>query len=424
MNKENNKSKRMSADDVSQLYLDRQLKEPSAKRVSELILVILSSVIILSLAIAFIILPDKEFSENENRSLKQLPSITLDNILSNKFSAEFGEYMADQFPLRDTFVSIKAFCEMLQLKFVNNDVLISGDQLVDISDNEITELLSQNLYYCNNFLNYAEQLGKTAKLAVAGRVLDIVGSDLPAIYPKEEADKCYDECMLLAEKLSCDTIDLVAPLKEYYENGEYVYYRTDHHWTSLGAYYAYLCIAEEMGITPHPIDSFSRENASDAFYGTTWSSGCTHWIGPDSIEYFRFDGDESYTTSIHAFKSESGMLADTVEHSFFGFYDRDYLSKKDKYSSFLGGNYGKITVTKNDIAESERETLLIIKDSFAHSIAPFLARHYDLILIDTRYYKLKPIYELLDEADHVLILYNIDSLLCDTSLSLLFTPKA
>lgn len=412
----------MSADDVSQLYLDYQLKEPNSKRASELLLIIISSVIILALALAFIILPDRDFSENENRSLKQMPSLTLENILSNKFSAEFGEYMADQFPLRDTFVSIKAFCEMAQLKFVNNDVLIAGDQLVDISDNEISELLSQNLSRCDNFLKYAEDLGKTAKLAIAGRVLDVAGSKLPAIYPDSEAEKCYAECIALAEKLSCDTIDLVKPLRDYYESGEYVYYRTDHHWTSLGAYYAYLCIADELGITPYPIDSFSREDASNSFYGTTWSSGCTHWIGPDSIEYFRFDGDEDYITSICSFKNENGKLVDSVEHSFAGFYDRDYLTKKDKYSSFLGGNYGKITVKYTGESADERETLLIVKDSFAHSLAPFLARHYDLILVDTRYYKLKPIYELLDEADHVLLIYNVDTLLCDTSLSLLFTP--
>lgn len=153
-----------------------------------------------------------------------------------------------------------------------------------------------------------------------------------------------------------------------------------------------------MGEEIAPIESYTREVVSDAFFGTTWSTAGMSWIAPDTMEYFRFAGDTDFTTTI----LDNGT-------SFAGFYDRSYLSKKDKYSSFIGGNNALVTVTKN--GDADRPTLLLVKDSFAHSAVPFLAQHYDLVIVDIRYYK-KSTAALIDEygADRVLVLYNIDSL--------------
>ena len=190
-----------------------------------------------------------------------------------------------------------------------------------------------------------------------------------------------------------------------------MYYKTDHHWTSLGAYYAYVEIMNSWGLTPYPLDYFTRETVSEDFYGTTWSKAGMKWVGPDTIEFIRYPGDDTLITEI----VDTGEKLD-------GLYDRDYLAVKDKYSSFIGGNNGHVRIYPADGSplESERETLVLIKDSFGHSLAPFLAAHFDLEIIDLRYYKL-PAIDFVKEtgADRVLILYNMDSLLTTNSLAML-----
>ena len=180
-----------------------------------------------------------------------------------------------------------------------------------------------------------------------------------------------------------------------------LYYRTDHHWTTLGAYYAYCEIIKSFGdidLKPAPLSEFTIEQASDSFYGTTWSKAGMKWIKPDTIEYFRYEGDEDCITKIE----DTGT-------SFKGFYDRSYLDKKDKYSSFISGNNGRVDITRAD--GQKREKLLVMKDSFAHSMIPFLARHYDLVILDLRYYSASIAKLVLTEGiSRVLIIGNIDNL--------------
>ena len=116
---------------------------------------------------------------------------------------------------------------------------------------------------------------------------------------------------------------------------------------------------------------FNIEIASDEFFGTTWSSSGIRTSCSDIIEFWRYEGDTDMRTAI-----DGG-------EEFEGFYDYSCLDGKDKYSAFLSGNNGLVRIEQEG---GEREKLLIVKDSFAHSLAPFLARHFDLVLVDLRYY--------------------------------------
>jgi hypothetical protein len=183
-----------------------------------------------------------------------------------------------------------------------------------------------------------------------------------------------------------------------------LYYKTDHHWTTLGAYYAYVEIIKsfkEENMEPLPLSAFTREIASDEFYGTAWSKAGMKWIPPDVMEYFRYEGDEDFVTAIID-KNES----------FSGFYDRSYLELKDKYSSFISGNNARVDITKKqNPGDPPRPKMLLAKDSFGHSIAPFLAIHYDLIILDYRYYKKSAAQLVFDEKiDRVLFLHNLGNL--------------
>lgn len=363
------------------------------------IFVILFAALILLVSVLFWAIPDRTFSETENKDLTQIPSFTWDALLDGRYTARIADYMADQFPGRDFFIRVKAAAEMALGKMGNNGVILGeGGTLIPRSETIHRDNLTKNLSAIAAFTGWCEDHGIPTTTAVAGRSMDVLHHTLPQFYGAAYSDALWGTLFQDFSDIDLKILPLKTPLHERAKAGEYVYYRTDHHWTTLGAYYGSEIILTEMGETIAPIESYTREVVSDAFFGTTWSTSGMSWIAPDTMEYFRFAGDTDFTTTI----VDDGT-------SFTGFYDRSYLARKDKYSSFIGGNNALVTVRKN--GDADRPTLLLVKDSFGHSAVPFLAQHYDLLIVDIRYYK-KSTAALIDEygVDRVLVLYNIDSL--------------
>ena len=361
--------------------------------------VILFAALILVVSVLFWAIPDRTFSETENKDLMQIPTFTAERLLDGRYTADIADYMADQFPGRDFFIRVKAAAEMLLGKMSNNGVILGeGGTQIPRSETINRENLTKNLSAIDAFTEWCENKGVPTTVAVAGRSEDVLHHTLPDFYGSAYSDALWGTLTEEAQALDRPVLSLRDPLHERAIAGEYVYYRTDHHWTTLGAYYGTKEILAEMGEAIAPVESYTRETVSDAFFGTTWSTAGMSWIAPDTMEYIRFAGDTDFTTTI----LDNGA-------SFAGFYDTSYLTKKDKYSSFIGGNNALVTVTKN--GDTDRPTLLLVKDSFAHSAVPFLSQHFDLLIVDIRYYK-KSTAALIDEygVDRVLVLYNIDSL--------------
>ena len=385
-------------------------KQKKKYRVSDIISIAGLLVIIYGFAAATLIVPDTEFSEDENRMLQQKPKLTVETLVNGTFTSEIAKYFADQFPMRNVFVGAKAVAEISLQKQENDDVLLGKDGHIIAKDDypDYAEV-DKNIKALKRF---DEALGETDfRVAVAGRAQDALTAYMPALYPGEEVtDTIFS---YFSENLGAiPQIELLQPLRAKADAGEYVYYRTDHHWTTLGAYYAYVEIMNSYGMEPYPIEHFTRETVSDAFYGTTWSKAGMKWIGPDSMEFFRWDGDDTMVTEI----VDSGEKME-------GMYDLSYLEVKDKYSTFIGGNNGRVRIYPADgspLAKEKRETMLLIKDSFGHSLAPFLAAHFDLEIIDLRYYKLS-LMDLIGEsgASKVLAMYNMDSVTNSNSLQML-----
>lgn len=396
--------------------LEIQDKLAPKSRIADIITVIGLLVTIYFLSLFTIFYPDSDFSETENRPLQQKPALStkmdgsiidkikagkfLDRLISGDFTSEISKYFQDQLPMRNTYVQIKAVTETIMLKQEVNGVLLGKDEnIISRKDYVDTTGLDKNLICYDVFAAEADRLGVPVTFALAGRSMDVLSSYTPSLYGDEFSNKIWAYFDAEMNKISRPYVNLLTPLKEKADAGEYVYYHTDHHWTSLGAYYAYSSIIEEMGGTPQDITAFTRETASDAFYGTTWSTAGVSWISADTMEYFRYDGDTDYTLEI----VDNGKTMD-------GFYDRSYLEVKDKYSSFISGNNAHVRITKN--TGDQRETLLVVKDSYAHSVMPFLAYHYDLEIIDLRYYKQEAVINLLKDgtADRVLFLFNMDNI--------------
>ena len=424
--------KRTMQDDADELFALQMRVAEQAKGSDRVGMALFLAFIFVLGALIFII-PDKEFSEQENRALQQRPQLQstfngslieriqagkfLDKYFSGAFAEDVGDYYSDQFPARDFFVGLKGVTEIAVLKGENNDVVLGADgYLLSRMDNPKIDNVLKNYDASAKFADRLADGGISVTFAAAGRVIDVAEEKLPALYPVDVMHQPWDALDDRAEETHVSGTDaytdmlylnLLDPLKAASEAGEDVMYRTDHHWTTHGAYLAYVELMKLWGMEPLAESAFTVEVASDAFYGTAWRNAGMKWIEPDTMEFYRFEGDEDFTMTIH--DSETVMN---------GFYDRSYLEKTDKYSSFISGNNAYVTVEKNGV--EDRERLMLVKDSFGHSLAPFLAYHFDLEIIDLRYYKSSAA-ALAEESgcDRVLIINNMDSLTSASTLGML-----
>lgn len=412
------KKKRITADSEAERYLNLQLSLSKKSKVANLICIILAMGFIFGFAVAMWIVPDREFSAEENRSLATFPEFTKESFFSGDFTAEFADYMADQFPLRNLFVGIKAASETVQLKQQNNDTFICRDDyLVARNDYPNETVLNTNISSAAAFAKKAEEKGITCIAAFAGRKQDVCDNMLPTVYGSYYSDRIWGVLDDMAEDGELSYLNLRELLREKSETEDGLYYKSDHHWTTYGAYLAYCEIAKELGVTPYDLEEFEKETVTDEFFGTTWSAAGVKWADGDEINYYRFDGDENFTMKIlektgifEGYEGCTYVEEDGEKYAQFdSFYVREFLAEKDKYASFIGGNYGLTKITLN--GGKERETLLVVKDSFSHSMVPFLARHYDLVLVDLRYYQ-KSMLTYCEEngIDKVLMLYNMETL--------------
>lgn len=395
------------------------------QKISQILTVLLFVLPLALGVILFIALPDNDFSAEENRSLQTLPHLTWQSLKDGKFGAQTNEYFADQFPARDALVGIKGIAELALGKQGNNGVVLGKDGVLavrwfDAYVDRLTRVYDTDYYKKDAIAAQTDALNDLSKdLAAQGipltvvippRTLDVYGAQTS--YPAKMAD-CLWEDIDAGLDGSVNYIDLRALMQSAAADGQYVYYRTDHHWTTKGAYMAYGALMTEWGRADEiiPESAFTAETV-DGFYGTTWSRAGFKFIAPDTLEIWHFAGEEGYTVT----DADTGI-------SFTGFYNRDYLAKKDKYSAFLDGTHGILTVKKN--TDEERETLLVLKDSFFNSTAPFLAQHYDLVVVNLSVGGVKPIFAYIEQygCDGVLIMYNGENVIENNVLATLTYQK-
>ena len=392
-----------------------------SKRYS-IFLCILFCVFIGVFAVAHLALPDREFSQNENRYLEQMPTLNAEDFkvnffdmdksgdfFSGEFMSDFETYITDQFPLRDAFMTVKAACELAVGKTVNNDVYFGeNDTLFAGVANPGEETIDKNLNYVDilagktdipvyfslvpNKLNIMSdllsnppvtQLFTDKKLALS---VNYLGSDL---WAKAEALK------------NANWIDMMPLFETHAEDG--LFYRTDHHWNSLGAYYGYVALMEGMGITPVPLEEYEKTTVSTEFLGTTYSSSGAGWVTPDNIDIYV--PEEGVNVTVYPTgKPEAGAL-----------YNEEKLAVKDKYAYFMGGNT-PLAVIKTEHTDAPK--ILVVRDSYSDSLAPFLTAHFSEIhLFDLRYNN-TPItaYAAENDIDTVVVLYSLANFLTDNNL--------
>jgi len=399
MDKENKRKYREDpADTAAREWFEEQRTLSPKRRAFDKLLIISLALIIAVFGVLIFVLPSKDFSEEENRLLSPFPEFSLETLKSGEFTEGVASFYSDRFPARNTFVGIKAYFEKLMLRAENNGVIEGKDgYLIDRLEYTESEYktFENNLKAIEKFKAELQKDEFDVATVILPRSVDVMSSKLPALYSHDRSNVAWDK----ASEMIPDALTVTEKLKALADKGEYVWYKTDHHYTTLGAYYTYVALAETLGYEPYPIEYFTMETVSTEFFGTTYSSSGMKWAQSDTVTLFRFEGDENYTVS----------YPDSSENAIKGFYARNYFDTKDKYSAFLGGNRARTRVSLDDGAE--RPTLLLIKDSFSHSLAPFLSLHFDLELVDLRYYS-KSVIDLIYEIDpdKTIVIYGIDTL--------------
>lgn len=345
-----------------------------------------------------ILLPDREKSETENRTLAQAPEFSWAALVNGSYTDAVEEYFADQFPLRDGWTGLKARTEQLIGKSEFNGVYLCGDTLISKVDTPDTELMEKNLSYVTRLVDKTDI---PVYLGLIPSAAEVWKEKLPA------GAESWDQTQLLttAAETGVPLIDFQTILSAHAD--EPVFYRTDHHWTTLGAYYGYEAIMESLGRVPLKQTDFTPEIAASDFNGTLYSQSGIHWLEPDTLEFWAEDAGLDITSWRNG-TPEPGSL-----------YDRSYLEKKDKYSAFLGGNQ-PLCVIKN-AAVPGGDKILLIRDSYSDSLAPFLAQSFSEVhLMDLRYYRASAAkYAEENGIDAICVLYSAQNFITDRNLVLL-----
>lgn len=339
--------------------------------------------------------PDRNFSAQENRVLQGLPVPTVKSVFSGAFMTDFEQYGNDQFVGRDVWVGMKSAAERAIGKHENNGVYFgSKDTLITRFEEPDPKRVDTNLKYVDQFVGNA---GVPVYLTLIPGAASIWADRLPQGAPNADQKAVIDE---IAARTAANYFDSYQNL--WAHRDEDVYYRTDHHWTSLGAYYGYAALMEALGMEAVPLSEYAKTTVSDAFYGTTFSSSGVRWVKPDSIDIYAPDTGVS-VTSWFAEQPVEGRL-----------YNYDKLSLKDKYTFFMGGNQS-LAVVKNENVDGPK--LLILRDSYTDSLVPFLTPHFSEIhLVDLRYYRYSiPQYIRDNGIDAAVVLYSVQNFVTDTN---------
>ena len=348
-----------------------------------------------------VLLPDRDRSDVENRTLARFPEFSWEALRDGSFTKGVEDYFADQFPLRDQWTGLKARTEQLQGKREFNGVYLCGDALIAKVEPPKDGLEEKNLSYVSRLAGRTEL---PVYLGLIPSAAEIHRDRLP------KGAESWNQAAFIAragELEGVEPVDFLTPLTNH--AGEEIFYRTDHHWTTLGAWYGYAALMEALGRGEEVLDQEAFEPwieyHSDEFQGTLYSQSGIHWLPSDAIEFWVPDVGFEVTS----WRDGSPKWA--------ALYDLNKLQTKDKYSAFLGGNQ-PLCVIRNPEGSGK---LLVIRDSYADSMAPFLALHFEEVhLLDPRYYRYSAArYAEENGLDAVAVVYSVPNFITDRNLVLL-----
>jgi hypothetical protein len=356
-----------------------------------------------SFALLQIFLPAREYSAWENRYLAQMPAFSLQSVFNGSYMKDVEEALGDQFYGREFWIGLKSTCERLLGKQENNDIYIGKEQTLIARFNEPDqERFLKNIAAVNNLQKNLQDKNIVVSTALVPGAVSIWQNRLPFGAPNGDQTALLKQ----AQEEMNSYVDIASVLQAHQE--EALFYRTDHHWTTRGAYYAYAAICRAWQLEPKPLPTKEQiKIVSDDFFGTMQSKAGLWFLKPDAIELWA----DVEGATVRLMESDGSKEIP--------FYDESALDRKDQYQFFLGGNYPLLQIETGYTGEK----LLVVKDSYANSLLPFFLPHFSQIdVIDLRFYRQSiEAYAKENKINTILFLYNIGSFAEDQNL-VLFCP--
>lgn len=341
-----------------------------------------------------IISPDKAFSENENRELSLFPEVSAVKVFSGEFGRDYESYITDQFALRDLFIKVKFLSDKALLKTESGGVYITDDALF-VKQSEINEeYLKKNVSSMEAFASKYP-----SRFILVPSATYVARDTLPPFVEVKDEKALF-------ESLEFENIEFINTLDVMTKED---YFRTDHHWNAEGALKGYNAYRNAIGKSPLTKDHFVVSCVSENFLGTSTSKSGAVGITPDKLE--KWERGEALSLEVYNGK-------DTLNYG--SLYFDEFLSRKDKYSYYLGQNQPLVKIT----TESDGGKLLVFKDSYAHIFSQMLVSDYsEIVLVDLRYVRERVSLLLpritgfsLDDFDEILFLYSTDTFVTENNM--------
>ena len=351
--------------------------------------IVFFAVLLYGIAIMDLFSPIETHSELENRTLATFPKFTWTTLFNNEYTPKIEDFTEDHFIVRDKWISLKSISESILGKTENNGVVYGDDgyQFTKFLSADYSQL-EKNIALINKFIaRHPDRNIKFMAVPTApGILINKVKSGSPVIdteYILNYIDENVDDAHIVNVK---DAL--------LQRRGEYIYYKTDHHWTTLGAYYGYASYMKSIGKEHTSVNEYRMISAGD-FYGTHYSKSKTYNIQPDTLSYIDIEADITI----------NGVI-DSI-------YEKEKLQTRDKYAMFCRGNPGHAAINGNGEGK-----IMVIKDSYANCLLPYMVADFaEIHVFDMRYLSMgldKFIEE--NNYDEILFLYNCETLLSDKDL--------
>lgn len=379
---------------------------------------------------------DRYYSEFENTVLQQKPTFSWQSFSDGTFGNQYVKYINDQFVKRDDWITMKATADMALGRTESHGVVYGKDgylmeklQIVEEKPSTAgTNVVAERTFDRSvaNVRAFLEMYDKDVTLSIVPNSYPVLEDKVPYALPIADQEKytqqIYDT--LSQADNSLEVIDFTETLKEH--SDEYIYYHTDHHWTTLGAYYAYVEYCQEKGLTPVSLSDL-EENKVENFYGTFYSKAKRPGQDSDTITWYDVPVDEFAFVANTKEDPQLLELGEMVEEdglqllSVDSMMDERKFQTRDKYAAFMWGNSGYVKIKSShnlDHQDGKTSRLLLFKDSYANSMIPYLTYNYDEIIVVDLRYMAKNVSELMKEDfDDIFVMYNFSTFISDISLA-------
>ena len=343
--------------------------------------------------------PDRAYSEMENTTLSQRPALTQFTAKGlNSYFTAYTKYVKDQVFGRDQWISLQSMVETTLLQKEQNGGILLGKEhmmfprtfgLLSSEERTLPKNTSAVESLCQRYP------GKVNVL-LAPAASDIYPENVPVNAPLLDENTYLDQLSAAVQAAGGRFVDVRDTLKAHKD--EYIYYRTDHHWTSLGAYYAY-CAWRDVQANA---GEWTQEILCGNFRGTTWNKVPLPTVPAEEITAWYQHPTRHVSYNNGQYETES-------------IYERKYLSGSDQYAVFLNSNQAQTVIE----GSGKNGKLLLIKDSYGNTFSQFPVEDYaEVHVLDLRFFKGDVAeYAKENSITDTLVLYGTQNFVSDTTLS-------